>query len=56
MQVATGNRGIAAEGASYVTDTLGDNRPGFSGLKVLGIQWKPMTDELCFDMGHVYDD
>ena len=36
-------------------DTLGDNCPGFSGLKVLGIQWKPMTNELCFDMGHVCD-
>ena len=35
-------------------DTLGNNCPGFSGLKVLGIQWKPMTDELCFDMGHMY--
>ena len=49
MRAAIGNQGIAVEDASYVKDTLSDNRPEYSGLKVLGIQWKLMT-VLTWDM------
>ena len=55
VQTSTGDQKTAAEDLSYAKNTLGDNHTVLSGLKVLGIQWEPTTDSLCFNIGRICD-
>ena len=44
-----------ADDASYVRNTLGDYRVNSSAEKVLGVLWDCTSDQLSFDIHHIYE-
>ena len=53
--VPSDQRQTAADDESYVKNTLGVNHTSLNSKKVLGIQWDSTSDQLSFDVHHIYD-
>ena len=48
-----GKQNTTVEDLSYVKSTLGGCKVDSSGVKVLGVQWDSIPDQLSFDIRHI---
>ena len=52
--VPSDQKNTTADDESYVRNTLGDCHVNSSGEKVLGVQWDCTSDQLSFNIHHIY--
>ena len=53
--VPSDQKNTTADDESYVGNTLGDCHVNSGGEKVLRVQWDCTSDQLSFDVHHIYE-